>query len=467
MKIAIVDDQVTVLDHVSRILEKLGHEVHGFSDADSARRFLAKSGDAVGSVVLDLDLGGGVHAGLDFLSEVRPLLPDKPIFILSGKGTIRLAVESLRRGATDFLEKDVNLSDYLEAAIHKAERLNAMLQTHKAVMRERDSLLIQASYFNEEVRRRYMLVGDSAALRKTLAEAQLAANLPRPVLIVGERGTGKELVAAFIHYASNRKDRPFITVNCAALTGNLLESEMFGHEKGAFTGAMDAKVGRFELADKGTLFLDEIGNMSLDFQKKMLRVIEYQRFERVQGTQTISVDVRIIAATNADLDAMIADGRFRPDLYDRLAFRVIQVPPLRERTEDIPALVRHFSDAIANEVPSLPRRRWTDEAVCKLATYAWPGNVRELRHLVERTFCSPGPLEIRPEEITFQRKPAERRAPPNDFESEILRAQTELIENALLEAGNNQKKASAALGLTYDQFRYYLKKVRTKAAGTD
>ena len=466
MRIVVVDDQPAILDHVGRILGNLGHQVHAFSTPDDVKRFLTQCPHELGAVILDLDLGKGVNAGLDFLADVRTILPEKPIFILSGKGTIRLAVESLRRGATDFLEKDLNLSDYLEAAVHKAERLQRMLKQHQAVVRERDSLLTQTSYYNEETRRRYMLVGDSAALRRTLAEARIGADLPRPVLIRGERGTGKELVAAFIHYSSARRDHPFVTVNCAALTGNLLESEMFGHEKGAFTGAVDRKLGRFELADKGTLFLDEIGNMSPDFQQKILRVIEYQRFERVQGAETISVDVRVVAATNANLEQLIEENRFRADLYDRLAFRVITVPPLRERREDIPALVTHFSEAIAGEVPGLPGRRWTPSAVERLQEYDWPGNVRQLRFLVERVYCEPGPVNIAVDQISLDSASAGRDRPAgNTFEDQVRRLQRELIERAMKGSGDNQKKAAASLGLTYDQFRHYMKKFRTPHGG--
>ena len=462
MNIVLIDDQPAVLEHVGRLLQDRGHTVTAFANAPCARDFLRRSGRSVGLILTDLDLGAGVEAGLDFLSELRGLMPRCPIFVLSGKGTVPVAVASLKRGATDFIEKDVHLSDYIDAAVHKAEGLARMLEMHASVTRERDALQKQTAFYMEEARRRYNIVGQSPALQKALAEARLAADLPRPVLILGERGTGKELVAAYIHYAGSRKDGPFITVNCAALTGNLLESELFGHERGAFTGAAERRIGRFELADKGTLFLDEIGNMSLDFQQKMLRVIEYQRFERVQGTETISVNVRVIAATNADLAAMIDQGAFRADLYDRLAFRTIRVPPFRDRKEDIPALVQAFTDALLREMPDLPRRTFSDDALERLRDYDWPGNVRELRYTVERLVCTPGPENVAPHEITFATPSRAPASLENNFEQRVLRLQRELIENALSRCDGNQKRAAESISLTYDQFRHYLRKFRKR-----
>ena len=463
MNIVLIDDQAAVLEHVGRLLRERGHSVTTFANAPEARAFLGTTGRDVGLILTDLDLGDGVEAGLDFLAELRDLMPRCPIFVLSGKGTVRVAVASLKRGATDFIEKDLHLSDYIDAAIHKAESLARMLEVHANVARERDALQKQTAFYMEEARRRYSIVGNSQALQKTLAEARLAADLPRPVLILGERGTGKELVAAYIHYyAGSRKDGPFVTVNCAALSGNLLESELFGHERGAFTGAAERRIGRFELADKGTLFLDEIGNMSLDFQQKILRVIEYQRFERVQGTETISVNVRVIAATNADLAAMIDQGAFRADLYDRLAFRTIRVPPLRERKEDIPALVQAFTDAVLREVPDLPRRTLSADALERLCEYDWPGNVRELRYAVERLVCTPGPKTVTPEEIALEIPSRAPASLENNFEERVLRLQKELIEGALRRYEGNQKRAAQYIGLTYDQFRHYLKKFRKR-----
>ena len=286
--------------------------------------------------------------------------------------------------------------------------------------------------------------------------------MPRPVLIVGERGTGKELVASYIHQRSQRAAGPFITVNCAALSGNLLESEMFGHEKGAFTGATGRKPGRFELADGGTLFLDEIGNMSDDFQEMILRVVEYQRFERVQGTETVEVDVRILAATNADMEAAMAAGKFRRDLYDRLAFKVIRVPPLRERPEDVGPLVEYFLSELQREVPSIGRKRVAAGGIERLKECGWPGNVRQLRNLVERLA-----LETRGDEINVDGlAPDDRQAAGRGgtFAEKVEHLERSLVEEALTAARGNQRAAARSLGVTYDQFRHYYRKYGLKAA---
>jgi len=275
-------------------------------------------------------------------------------------------------------------------------------------------------------------------------------------LILGERGSGKELVAAAIHYAGDRRSKPFIKVNCAAMSGTLLESEMFGHEKGAFTGADKRRLGRFELADGGTLLLDEVGNMSSEFQEKVLRVIEYQEFVRVGGQKPVRVDVRVIAATNADLKQRIEEGTFRADLYDRLSFEVLRVPPLRERTGDIPLLATHFADRFAAEIKVTPRR-FSEAAMTGLCAYRWPGNVRELKNIAERLVFS-----ARTDRIELSDLPPEVREGPavsgQSFPERLAALEREMLEAALSSSSWNQKKAAAALGLTYDQLRHYYRK---------
>jgi DNA-binding NtrC family response regulator len=277
---------------------------------------------------------------------------------------------------------------------------------------------------------------------------------------VGERGTGKELVASYIHQKSRRASGPFIAVNCAAFSGNLLESEMFGHEKGAFTGAGGRKLGRFELADGGSLFLDEIGNMSEDFQEMILRVVEYQKFERVQGTETVEVDVRLLAATNADMEAMMERGDFRRDLYDRLAFKTITVPPLRERAEDIPALVDYFLEELQREVPSIGRKHFSPSALEKIQEFSWPGNVRQLKNVVERLALeSPGD-EITPGHLGLDERTAQ--VAGKSLIEKVDNFEKTLVQQALASAGGNQRAAARALGITYDQFRHCYKKFGLK-----
>jgi psp operon transcriptional activator len=324
------------------------------------------------------------------------------------------------------------------------------------------------------------LIGESPAFRACLAQVSQLAALDRSVLVVGERGTGKELVAARLTYLSPRWDRPFIKLNCAALAEGLLDSELFGHEAGAFTGAVRRRLSRFEAADQGTLFLDEIANASLAVQEKILRVIEYGSFERVGGNDVLSVDVRVIAATNVDLPSLAASGRFRSDLLDRLAFDVVTIPPLRERPEDIPLLAEHFSRAMARALGRDGFVGFTAAALAQLAAHSWPGNVRELKNAVERSvhrwprpdakvdeivldpFASPHrPLPTPPPSAATA---AIRVAPPREAASDrsfVVRVRAfeeKLLGEALEVSQFNQRRAAAALGLSYHQLRHYLRK---------
>ncbi len=299
-------------------------------------------------------------------------------------------------------------------------------------------------------------VAKSRALLEVLDKARRVAMVPRPVLIRGERGTGKELVARFIHNAGPRAGKPFVVINCAAFVDALLRAEIYGHEKGAFTGAEKTRIGRLELANEGTLFMDEIGNMSLPFQETILRVVEYQQFERVGGTAPIKVDVRIISATNADLEDLMRDKLFRKDLYDRLTFVALDVPPLRRRKEDIPHLVVHFVQKLHEEIPVLSRRRFQKETVEAMMDYYWPGNVRELRNIVERVYLYGLDEFIRPSdlppEITGTQITGE------SFHEKIEEYKRQLLMTALAECNNNQRRAAEHLRMTYDQFRHYYRK---------
>jgi psp operon transcriptional activator len=329
------------------------------------------------------------------------------------------------------------------------------------------------------------LVGEAPAFRAALAQVSQLAALDRPVLVVGERGTGKELVAARLTYLSPRWDKPFIKLNCATLAESLLDSELFGHEAGAFTGATRRRLSRFELADGGTLFLDEIATASLAVQEKILRVIEYGSFERVGGNEVQRVDVRVIAATNVDLPALAASGRFRSDLLDRLAFDVVTIPPLRERVEDVVLLAEHFARAMTRELGRPAFAGFTPSALAELTAYRWPGNVRELKNVVERSlyrwpnpdepvdtvifdpFASPHrPPAAEPPAHSPPRRPRdsgdpEPQAPPPapaDFLARIAAYERSFLSEALAAHRFNQRRTAAALGLTYDQLRHYLKK---------
>ncbi|EHH68044.1 phage shock protein operon transcriptional activator [Gluconobacter morbifer] len=319
-------------------------------------------------------------------------------------------------------------------------------------------------------------LGQDPAFLAMLDHVSRLAPLRRPVLVIGERGTGKELVAARLALLSDRWDRPLVKLNCAALPEALLDSELFGHEAGAFTGAQKRRQSRFERADGGTLFLDEIGTASLSVQEKLLRVIEYGSFERVGGNETIRVDVRLIGATNADLPAMAREGRFRPDLLDRLAFDVITIPPLRARPEDIPLLAGHFATRMSSELGRDLFAGFTDHALQRLRDYDWPGNVRELRNVVERSVYrmdrSDRPLDdivldpfVTPDWTSAPPASSVRTVTnsevaltfPLDFTDRIRGQERLLLEGALRDAQFSQRRAAELLGLTYYQFRHHLR----------
>jgi len=326
------------------------------------------------------------------------------------------------------------------------------------------------------------LLGESPAFLKVMEEVSQVAPLEKPVLIVGERGTGKELIAARLHYLSNRWEGEYLKMNCAAIADSILESELFGHEAGAFTGATRAHQGRFERAHGGTLFLDELATTSALVQEKLLRVIEYGEFERVGGSRTLRCDVRLVAATNEDLPSLAAAGRFRSDLLDRLAFDVITLPPLREREEDILVLADAFGIAMAQELGHELFAGFSAEVQEQLIAYHWPGNVRELKNLVERAVYRSDPdepvAEVQFDPFDSPYRPRSDAAPPGaaangsalptlpvELKEEARRFETELIEQAMAEARHNQRKAAELLGLTYHQLRGYLKKYQLVGDG--
>ncbi|MBK3803498.1 phage shock protein operon transcriptional activator [Azospirillum brasilense] len=318
------------------------------------------------------------------------------------------------------------------------------------------------------------LLGESPAFHAVLAHVSRVAPLERPLLVIGERGTGKELIAARLHYLSRRWDRPFVKVNCAALTESLLDSELFGHEAGAFTGAIRRQIGRVEQADGGTLFLDEIATASAAVQEKLLRAVEYGEIERVGG-RTQTVDVRVIGATNADLPALAETGRFRADLLDRLAFDVVTLPPLRARREDIPVLAEHFALGMVRELERALFPGFAPRALEQLLDHGWPGNVRELRNAVERSVAASDPEGLveeilldpfasawRPAAPTAPApSPVAEEAPPvaaEDFQEQVRRFESGLLETALERNRFNQRQTAEALGLGYHQLRGLLKK---------
>ena len=350
---------------VGALLTSEGFEVRDAGDGASGLARVAELDPDL--VLLDLMIPGTMD-GMAVLEKLRERFPDLPVIMMSGRAGLADAVKATRLGAINFLEKPLTPEGVLLA-------ITSALELRMA-RRERTALRADLGIAGE-------LVGDSPAMRELRTMIQRVAPSDARILITGESGTGKELVAAAVHAGSKRRDRPFVRVNCAAIPRDLVESEMFGHERGAFTGATERRIGRFELAHTGTLLLDEVGDLGPEAQSKLLRAIEAKEIERVGGGRPIKVDVRILAATNHDLERAVRGGRFREDLFFRLNVIPISVPPLRERPSDIPALVRHFA-ALQRRRSAQPAPEWGDDAVQYLARHRWPGNVRELANIVER-----------------------------------------------------------------------------------
>jgi two-component system nitrogen regulation response regulator NtrX len=362
--ILIVDDEPAIQSALRGVLEDEGYRVSAVGGGDDALARLSEERPDV--IFLDIWMPG--RDGLETLAEIKRLQPEASVVMISGHATIETAVKATRLGAYDFIEKPLSLDKTLITVTRALE--HGRLERENAALRER-------------LQQRWAIIGESPAIRQLREQIATAAPTNGRVLIQGENGSGKELVARAIHAQSARSERPFVEVNCAAIPEELIESELFGHEKGAFTGALSRRPGRFELGDGGTLFLDEIGDMSLKTQAKVLRALEEQAFERVGGRETIKVDVRVIAASNRDLPGLIAAGRFREDLYYRLNVIPIEVPPVRSRQEDIPLLVDHFIRVFCAE-NGKRIKAVSGEALAYFLAYEWPGNVRELRNMVER-----------------------------------------------------------------------------------
>ena len=403
-------------------------------------------------VILPAGPRAGPGDGPGLIAGLRRMDPHLPIVVTAETGSVEAAAQAIDAGATDFLVRGENLRQRIATLLGKLRALFHVIDRNRALDED-----------NAELRRMLQsgleIVGRSPPMRRLWAQVRRVAAVPRPVLIVGERGTGKELVARAIHLAGGPAGRPMVTVNCAAFNDALLESELFGHEKGAFTGADAARRGKFEQADGGALFLDEIGNMSIAFQEKILRVVEYGVFTPVGGSGELKTAARIIAATNRDLGLEIREGRFLADLYDRLTFETIRVPPLRERRGDVTLLAQHFLDQFSKETPSFAGKRLSAAAIRALEQYPFPGNVRELKNIIERAAYHDSASEIRPEDLGL---PTDHVPAPaaGSFHEKLDATGRRLIADAIQQAGGNQAQAARALGLPYHQFRYYLKKYR-------
>ncbi len=377
--ILVIDDNETVRDGVATVVHRMGHRAITAPGGQQGIDVFAADDEAVDVVITDLKMEP--VDGMTVLREVRTVAPDAVVIVITAHGTVKTAVEAMQAGAFDFIEKPFPV-DLLKT---KVERALAVVEARRRGARlERENEVLRATLSGEDSSPALeRIVGSSAAMEKVFGLIRKVAPADSTVAIHGESGTGKELVASALHELSRRATGPFVRVNCGAIPDNLLESELFGHEKGAFTDAVKRRLGRFELADGGTIFLDEIGDISSSMQVKLLRVLQEQTFERVGGEKTISVDVRVVTATNRDLKAEVEAGRFREDLFYRLNIIPIRLPPLRERLDDIGPLATHFVGKLAKRTRSSVTRL-TDDAVAAMRRYGWPGNVRELENAIEQ-----------------------------------------------------------------------------------
>ena len=370
-KILIVDDEKNIIKTISAILQDEDHIVYSASTGEEGLSFLRKND--VDLVILDVWLPD--IDGVEVLQGIKKLNPDIAVLMISGHGSIDIAVRATRIGAFDFLEKPPSMERIITAVNNALEQLRL----------RRENIRLKKDIIQEDE-----MIGESGAILDVKGIIDKAAATSARVFITGHNGTGKELVAKAIHRKSLRADKPFIKVNCAAIPDELIESELFGHEKGSFTGALNRRLGKFEIANTGTLFLDEVCDMSSSAQAKVLRVLQEQQFERVGGNETVTVDVRVISATNIDVKKAIEEGKFREDLYYRLNVIPVHVPSISERHEDIPLLVDYFLDKFSKE-HGLGEKRISQQGIECLVEYPWPGNVRELKNIIERlTIMVPG-----------------------------------------------------------------------------
>ena len=369
--ILIVDDEKSIRESLTGILQDEGFTPTSVDNGEKAIEKISE--DKPDLILLDIWMPG--MDGLETLTKIRDIYPDQLVVMMSGHGTIETAVRSTKLGAYDFIEKPLSLEKVL-LCIQNAVKIGQLVEENREL--------------KAKIGKEHEMIGRSKLIRELKEQIKIAAPTSGWILITGENGTGKELVARSIHHNSRRHDKPFVEVNCAAIPEELIESELFGHEKGSFTGATTQRRGKFDQAHQGTLFLDEIGDMSLKTQAKVLRILQEHKFERVGGNKTIEVDVRVIAATNKDLEKEISAGQFREDLYYRLNVIPFHVPPLRERKSDIPHLATHFLEYFCSK-ESRETKSLDEDAMKAIQEYAWPGNVRELKNLIERlVIMSPG-----------------------------------------------------------------------------
>jgi two-component system NtrC family response regulator len=446
--ILIVDDEKNYLVVLEALLSPEGYEILTADSARSALRLIEESD--LDLVLTDMKMPG--VSGMELLEQCKKINPEVPVIMMTAYGTIEMAVEAMKKHAYDYITKPFQ-NEELKVTIKKA------LENYRLIKENR-----RLSEALSEKHRFSNIIGRSKPMLRIYDLIGKVAHSKASVLITGPSGTGKELIAKAIHYESPRKSRPFVSVNCGALTETLLESELFGHEKGAFTGAIALKKGRFELADGGTLFLDEVGEMPPSLQVKLLRVLQEMEFERVGGTRSLRVDVRVLSASNRNLKETVAEGSFREDLFYRLNVIHIEVPPLKERPEDIRLLVNHFIDKY-RRASTKEKIELSPEAWKSFYAYHWPGNVRELENVIERAVVlnSEGVIHLKdlPPEFSEEREELDvDRFIPSDvpLQQTLEKIEEKLILRALKQSGNVQSHAAEKLGITKSLIQHKMKK---------
>ena len=438
--ILVVEDEEKLRRVIELQLKTAGYEVEQAGTAEDA----LKLADRADVILTDLRLPG--QSGLELLTELRSEDHRTPVIVMTAFGSIETAVEAMKAGAVDFLPKPFSL-DHLMTVIEKALELKNLRNENRELRAE----LSQRYEFDN-------IVGRSDSMREIFATIDRVAPTRATVLLCGESGVGKDMIARAIHHHSPRSDRPFVKINCTALPENLMESELFGYEKGAFTGANTTKPGKFEQADTGTVFLDEIGDVPGSIQVKLLRILQEREFERLGSNKTRHIDVRVLAATNVDLRAALEQGTFREDLYYRLNVLPINIPPLRDRKEDIPFLANHFIRKFQKDLGS-PVESISEGAMERLLGYHWPGNVRELENVIERSMVLAGGKVLEAADIKLDLAPKARAAAFDSFLPEGMTLdhfEQSIIKEALHRANGNKSQAARLLGLTRNALRYRL-----------
>ena len=441
-RILVVEDEDKLRRVIELQLTDAGFEVDLAPTGEDALRFM----DRADLVLTDLKLPA--MDGIAVLTHARQLNPGVPVVLMTAYGTVETAVEAMKKGASDFVLKPFSL-EHLTTVIEKSIEMR--------------SLRTENQLLKQELSRRYQfdnIVGRSDAMKEIFATIARIAPSRATVLLCGESGVGKDLVARSIHYHSPRRDKPFVKIDCTAIPENLMESELFGYEKGAFTGAQQSKPGRFETADTGTVFLDEIGDVPGSIQVKLLRVLQEREFERLGSNKTRHIDVRILAATNVDLRAALEQGRFREDLYYRLNVLPLNIPPLRERKEDIPFLAKHFLDRFAAE-SGRAGVTLSQDGLDRLLAYHWPGNVRELENVIERSLLLSGGDALKAADVKLDTAPRQKPSASGDTPfvpdgMTLDEYEQAIIREAMRRATGNKSQAARLLGLTRNALRYRL-----------